>query len=510
MTATDSDPTHTVSFSGSIGGAGFSCGAPCTQGIPDGVGTYTWKASCSGGLNVPATGFNSGTYQVDSTPPIVIGALSGGTPGLRGWYFAGPVTLNCSASDALSGLAGLTYGNQTANTEGVTVVSCTATDVAGNSADATYSVPIDSGSPSVHLIVSGTLGRGGWYVSPVTLGVEAADSVSGIFSFGLQVNGTGWTSSTTIGDGEHSIEARAEDYAGNAATASEFVKVDTTPPLTAWSAEEDQWVRGKTQLVGTSYDAGSGVAAVYVSFDGIEWKRIAGGADWAYEWDTTLFPDGDYEILARADDAAGNEEHTDALAIHVDNTPPEVSLAEEWILPDSGDAGGSDAGSGIGHAVVTVSRGAMTPWVREYDYIPAAIEWDGKDGNGAEAGYGFFQVALEVWDRAGNYSVTNGVVRRLKPEETALPTPAVLAYAAPEKASPGREQGSAEGVKAASAARLLPFWSFILPLAALGVWLAASNVAFARDRRWSELRGLGRAVARYRDQKQINFPHGED
>jgi hypothetical protein len=507
MSATDS-AGHAVSFTGSIGGAGFSCGNPCTQNIPEGQGTYSWTATCSGGLTVSEGPI---AYKVDGTPPVLVASLSGGAPGLRGWYVGGTVTLNCSASDSLSGLASLNYGNQSASSQGTTTLSCTATDVAGNSADASYSVGIDSGTPMLDTVYSGTRGHSGWYISPVDVRVSASDGVSGIYSTGMRVDGGAWVSAATLTDGEHYIEARAEDNAGNVSTGTGYVKVDTLAPATAWSIDSGSWVRGKVTLKGVSSDAGSGIASVYLSFDGEEWKRIGGDAEWTYEWDTTQFPDGSYEILARADDAAGNEEHTASLTLKVDNTAPVVDMTKEWTAPAAGEAGGSDALSGIGRARVTISRAGMVPWTRDYPYVPASIDWDNTDGTGGNAGYGDFDVALEVWDVAGNHAVTHGTIHHIWP--TPMPQPTTLGMIGVTAAE--KEKGKKTGTvgqkeEAASLPRALPFWSLVLPLGALGVWLAASNAALAGDRRWSELHGIRRAVARYRDQNRINFSQGDE
>ena len=126
--------------------------------------------------------------------------------------------MTCTASDALSGLSGISYGNQTASAEGNTNLSCTATDVAGNIGEASYGVGIDTGSPMLDLIYSGTRGHSGWYITPVKIGVAASDGVSGIYSTGMQIDGGTWATSATVEDGEHYILARAEDNAGHVST----------------------------------------------------------------------------------------------------------------------------------------------------------------------------------------------------------------------------------------------------------------------------------------------------
>ena len=78
--------------------------------------------------------------MIDKTPPIV--ALTGGPADGGSYYFgAVPAAPICSASDALSGLAGCTVSGYSAAV-GPHTVSATATDKAGNvnTASATYTV----------------------------------------------------------------------------------------------------------------------------------------------------------------------------------------------------------------------------------------------------------------------------------------------------------------------------------------------------------------------------------
>jgi hypothetical protein len=517
LTATDSQG-HAVSFTGSINGTDFSCGAPCTQPLPEtSRGSFSWTATCSGGKT--ATG--SGTYKSDGTPPSLSAGLSGGTPGKRGWYWAGPVTLNCLASDALSGLAsdalsglaGISYGNQTTSSQGSATLSCTASDVAGNTASASNVVNIDSGAPSASIAYSASPAASGWFTKPVTVSLQASDDVSGIFSTAISVNGGGWVSSQTLNDGSYKIEGVAEDYAGHTAAASGSANMDTHAPVTAWTIDSGRWVRGEVKLNGVSTDITSGIASVYLSFDGKNWQRIGFTGQWSYLWDTTQVHNGTYMIEARADDVAGNQEHTASVILNVDNTPPQVTLSPDWLAGTPGTAKGTDIGSWIARVRVTISKPGMVSWVREYDQMPSSIQWDQTDGLGAGAGYGDFDVLVEVWDMAGNSDSTHGTVHNPWPTAIPKPTSAVAMVVQPAVggAKPAAmEEGSPLETGNIALPRTIPFWPLVLPIVGMGVWLAASSVAITRDRRWDELRGMRRAVELYRDQKKANFPTGEE
>jgi hypothetical protein len=163
-------------------------------------------------------------------------------------------------------------------------------------------------------------------------------------------------------------------------------------------------------------------------------------------------------------------------------------------------------------AKVTISGNGIEPRVLEFAAGggKTSMDWDGRDGNGAVAPFGVYDVLVEAWDKVGNYSKTNGTWVRPKPEDsapivqpTAMP-PIDGNTVPPDDIKPGSNPD-------AGLPNALPFWSLVLPLGALGVWLAGSNIAIARDRRWSELRGIRHTIARYRDQNKINFPQeGEE
>ncbi len=108
-----------------------------------------------------------------------------------------------------------------------------------------------------------------------------------------------------LADGDHTLEAKGYDVAGNSATATARVQVDNTPPaisLTAPAASAT--VSGTYELKAMASD-GHGIARVdfYV---GSAVLAVDTEAPYAAEWDTTRYDNGDYEVGAVAYDAAGN------------------------------------------------------------------------------------------------------------------------------------------------------------------------------------------------------------
>jgi hypothetical protein len=263
-------------------------------------------------------------------------------------------------------------------------------------------------------------------------------------------------------------------------------------------------------LEGRSIDWTSGIALVEISLDeGKTWIAVGKSSSWS----TTLnsvdlkIPDGPLPVLARALDKACNQEHTARVVVNIDNTPPDISMGDPInIMGRSTTVNTFDAGSGVDHGLVTISGNGIQPREIGFAAGQTEVDWDGLAGDGRTAPFGVFGVTVDVWDKVGNHSNSGGFWVRPEPEKPA-------AVIAPTAVPPAIEDAAELIVpeEKTELPKALPFWSLVLPLGAMGVWLAGSNIAIARDRRWSELRGIRQVVARYLDQKKTNFPEeGED
>lgn len=114
-------------------------------------------------------------------------------------------------------------------------------DQAGN-ADHTQRVVLpnaahfDATSPATQISVNGTQGQNDWYIGPVGINLLSSDGGSGVARTQYRINGSAWMTGTqfTIGfDGQHLVEFRATDVAGNVEPLrSATIKVDLTPPVT--------------------------------------------------------------------------------------------------------------------------------------------------------------------------------------------------------------------------------------------------------------------------------------
>jgi hypothetical protein len=508
--------TISCSASDNAGGSGLSrISYPNPQAGGDGKYLLTCVVSDVAGN----TAEGSAGVNIDGTPPVVTGTVSGGSLGGGGWYLGGPVNLGCTATDATSGVAGISYIRMTATDPGTTTLSCTAADYAGNSASYSTSVSIDNIAPSGKFLYAGNYCGGGWYNSPVLASLRAGDADSGPAGSFFSVDGASWSPAQKIGDGVHALSGTVTDVAGNSAAVEDSLQVDSAPPASVWVTKEGDWIGGTAVLEGKSLDIWSGIAAVEISLDGgATWLEVGKQPRWSHEWNTVdpdrPVPDGPAPLLVRAKDNACNPEQPVRVTVNVDNTSPDLSLRESLILMgNSTTFSARDSGSGLASVKLTISGNGIVP--RSVDFPPSEgsmeFDWDGRDGNLDVAPFGVYEVLVEAWDKVGNHSSAQGSWVRPFPKSPPDVVTPVNNPIGGDPGTTGADSPPAKPVASAGPSMLLPFWSLVLPLGALGAWLTASNVALSRDRRWSELCGIRDAVARYRDQRQTYCQEeGED
>src|SRR5207253_10613847 len=124
--------------------------------------------------------------SVDTVAPASVADLSGQS-GANGWFISN-VTVVLNATDATSGVAGISYRIGTGAWlsdaglfvlgEGRHHVEYYATDLAGIvEASHALAVTIDTTQPTAVAAISGILGSTGWYVSNVTVSLNASGAV---------------------------------------------------------------------------------------------------------------------------------------------------------------------------------------------------------------------------------------------------------------------------------------------------------------------------------------------
>ncbi|SDT39587.1 Protein of unknown function [Jiangella sp. DSM 45060] len=205
---------------------------------------------------------------------------------------------------------------------------------------------VDETAPTVEVALDPAepTGQNGWWTGPVSVTAVGTDDQGGEVALEYRVGGGDWTPYTGAvvvdADGEHALEFRGTDTAGNVSEpVAAAVRKDATPPVSTATAEGTAPV--SVTLAAT--DATSGVAATEWSLDGGDWT--------AYDGPVAVSGDGEHELRYRSADAAGNVEDAKAVTVTVDGTAPVLvvsgvahgqlygdsqSLTVTWTATDNG------------------------------------------------------------------------------------------------------------------------------------------------------------------------------
>ncbi len=191
-----------------------------TEGATQGVtGTATDVAGNSATLST--------TVQLDRTPPTLTPVVTP-APNAAGWHMS-DVTVSFTATDSLSGLATATPPVVVTTDGAGQVVSGSATDVAGNTASATATLSLDRTPPTISATVAPPPNAAGWHQAAPTVTFTCTDLLSQIAACPAPVT------VMTEGAGQV-VPGTAVDVAGNPATASVTVSLDTTAPVVTITA----------------------------------------------------------------------------------------------------------------------------------------------------------------------------------------------------------------------------------------------------------------------------------
>ena len=528
VTAHASDATSGVSVTEyQVDGGAWQSGGSVV--VSDGMHTVAFRVTDEAG-NVTTS--QPVAVKVDTIAP----ALNVSVPvpgGQGGWYVSSPVSVGATGNDATSGLAALTCSVDggawqvppvDVAGDGVHTVTCRAEDNAGNVTQQQTTVSIDATAPVVNPSIPSPNGRNGWFVAvPVSVDASGSDATSGVASTQCRVDSSAWQSPpvSVSADGAHTVGCQVVDNAGNTATWSDTVKVDTAPPASAFSAPaEGAKVWGVVTLQGMSADVTSGTAKVEVSTDnGATWKPAtlaASTSQWTAFWDTRALPDGDYTLLARAQDAAGNQEHTAIVHVTVANAPPQVSLHPgRWYSWQTALAE-IQPNPYIPLKSVTVTVLGSAGYVRKWEYggeRQVGIHWNTRwySDSGVWARPGEYQVVVEAVDIYGHVGRAEGTVIVPLPASTATPT-ATATFTPTPTATPTPSPSPTATAKPVTLLTPTPQRGAVVVVeqppapppspghAAVG-WLAAAVVVLGSvltlDPRPREIRALNKAIRRY-------------
>jgi hypothetical protein len=219
-------------------GSGITSSSGCNAVTVSSSQTVTCSATNGAALFAS----NSITIKVDATPPVITYVVNG-TLGQNGWYISLPtVTWTISAATGIastSGQCGTTSVGVSGTVTGAfilpettgTQLTCTATSNAGlTSSVQSIVIKVDTTPPVITgpVVVSGTLGKNGWYVSKsVGLSTTVVENVSTPLTLS-----SGCTTTSLAGDTVGiTVTCTATNNAGLTSAASLTVKIDSTPPV---------------------------------------------------------------------------------------------------------------------------------------------------------------------------------------------------------------------------------------------------------------------------------------
>jgi hypothetical protein len=421
-----------LSISGSAGIVPISCGASCIVNLPEGSGTAWFTVTSGSGR----TASGSQVWKYDASLPTSAVQLDGST-GASGWYVSA-VNVSGVGTDSVSGvdtvaisINGGAWQPTAALTDGIYQVRSQVVDQAGwNTLSPVQTVRVDTTKPSLTLTASGTRGSGDFFRSAVTVSLVAEDAGSGVALVEYRIDGQDWvagSSATIATDGDHGVEGRVTDRAGNVTLSGTVVHIDTISPVATFmmpAPGSTMLAKDVMRLGGKVSDVGSGAAGVELSLDsGKTWQALTLVNEiWRYDWYTTPLSNGLYPVIARARDSAGNVQSPGTtVTILAANHPPFVEVQERWNIWESGAVSIRDNGGLPVDGVRVTIRDPQGRWpdvVQEYSLrnLPGSITWNRRFGDSAPfwggilAPSGEYEVIVEAWDGYGNLASDKGVI----------------------------------------------------------------------------------------------------
>jgi uncharacterized protein YegL len=172
--------------------------------------------------------------------------------------------------------------------------------------------------PVTTAALAGTAGANGWYTSPVTVTLSAADNIGGSGVAGTTYSVDGGAPAayagpfTVAGDGVHTVQYYSQDVAGNVEAAQQVTfMIDTTAPSITGMPDRapnaNGWYNADVTVSFTCADATSGLAAC--------------------SGPSTLGEGGGQTVTGTATDNAGNAASATVGPLNVDKTAPVITVS---------------------------------------------------------------------------------------------------------------------------------------------------------------------------------------
>ena len=208
------------------------------------------------------------------------------------------------------------YNGAIALSEGNNLITASATDAFNNAGGAGIEMVLDTISPEI--IISGAE-EGAFYNVDVAPTISIVDLH--LAETNITLNGNSFASGSAISEeGEYSLTAHGKDLAGNESSKSISFVMDKTPPaVEITNPADNSYLRQSLQISGTAIDT-------YLDATSLEINGVVVSNTTSFDFDTTEYADGIYEIELSAKDKAGNEASR-IISVTVDNTAPEIAIS---------------------------------------------------------------------------------------------------------------------------------------------------------------------------------------
>jgi hypothetical protein len=313
-----------------------------------------------------ASDWRADTVKVDLTKPA--DTTDSGTTAWRQTTAIVTVT----ASDAHSGVDHVDYtldggavhsvasGSSVAiSGDGTHTLSVRGVDAVGNVGDwSDHAVRVDTVQPTDE-----TAAPSGWQTAALGVTVAGSDAHSGVASVtyrldaGTPVTGASPTTVTVSGDGDHTLETRVTDIAGNqSGWKTTTIRIDTTAPDNQTPAAPSGWRTTDYAVMVAGADSGSGVNEVQWRVDG---GAVTGGAT---PKQAIVTGNGSHTLETRVVDNAGNASAWRSETVRIDAVAPvntTTTPASEVPKPYAVTVTGTDSHSGVAGVKWRVDGGAI-------------------------------------------------------------------------------------------------------------------------------------------------------
>jgi hypothetical protein len=190
---------------------------------------------------------------------------------------------------------------------------------------------IDLFIPSINTSINGSMGNNGWFVSNVSVMINASDNETDIAYVNYSINGIWYQSNNasfnfTLGEGKYEIECYAVDGNGNAGRIEKIVVgIDITPPSISYTLSppspngNNGWYTSNVEISLYASDSTSGIDELNYKIDEAGWQDYAGFF--------SVNVEGNYTVYFRAIDIAGNEKILN-ISLKIDKTSPDINIVQ--------------------------------------------------------------------------------------------------------------------------------------------------------------------------------------